>query len=139
MDDSKLIIRKIDELSNKIDNVESSLNAKIEGVESSLNARIDGVESSLNAGLGTLDSKVDGVESSLGAKIDSVANDVRRINLKIENEILPKISIIAEGHSILERKLDDALIMKTEHEKMKLIITHHDTEIRDIKDTIGIA
>ena len=134
MDDSKLILKKIDELSNKIDSVESSLGSRINSLAHDVNGikqDVDGIKLDVNG----LKQDVNGLKQD----VDGIKHDVNGIKLQIENEILPNISVIAEGHSILERKLDEATIMKTEHENMKLIITHHDTVIRDIKDRIGIA
>lgn len=64
---------------------------RIDGVEQ----RIDGVEQRLTA-------RIDGVEQ----RLDGVASDVKLLKLKHENEVMPAIRQIAEGHEQLAERLD---------------------------------
>ncbi|MPM47006.1 hypothetical protein SDC9_93714 [bioreactor metagenome] len=49
-----------------------------------------------------LTGRIDGVEQ----RIDGVASDVKLLKLKHENEVLPAIRQIAEGHEQLVERLD---------------------------------
>lgn len=62
---------------------------------------------------------------------------VRDIQLTLENDINTQIRIIAEGHTILNRKLDDALQRVSEvygeREILKLQLVHLENEIAIVK------
>lgn len=57
---------------------------------------------------------------SLETKILENTIEIRKINLCIENEIRPSIMRIAEAHLDLNRKLDEALKIDQQKEKMAL-------------------
>ena len=63
--------------------------------------------------------------------------NVRDIQLTLENDINTQIRIIAEGHTILNRKLDDALQRVSEvygeREILKLQLVHLENEIAIVK------
>lgn len=65
-----------------------------------------------------------------------IKRDIREIQLTLENETNKKISIIAEGHLDLSRKLDDALKVENEKEMLLLRVTTLENELRRIKQKI---
>ncbi len=79
-------------LNDKIDCVGLNLNNKIDAVEQKLDAKIDAVEQKLDA-------KIDTVEQKLDAKIDAVDFKVHRINLKLENDIEPRLKQIEKCYT----------------------------------------
>lgn len=84
------------------------MDKRLDGVDK----RLDGMDKrfvSINERLDSLESKV--LENTEG---------IRRINLCLENEIRPSIMRIAEGHLDLSRKLDEALKIDEEKEKMAI-------------------
>ncbi len=87
--------------------------------------------------------KLDQVDSRLNkmdSRMDSLEGKVTEIQLTLENETNKEISIIAEGHLDLSRKLDDALRVENEKEMLLLRVTRLENEIRRIKQHIeGIA
>lgn len=84
----------------------------LKGQQEVTNTRLDGMDERLDG----MDKRLD----SLEAKVNENTEGIRRINLCLENEIRPSIMRIAEGHLDLSRKLDEAL--KIDQEKEKLTI-----------------
>ena len=94
-----------------------------------LNDRFDKLE-------GRFDS-LEGRFDKLEKKVDHLDLDVRDIKLSIDNEINPKINIIAEGHLDLNRKLDQyishVLKVEGEFEQLNLRMIHQDSELIKVK------
>ena len=84
----------------------------LKGQQEITNTRLDGMDERLNG----MDKRL----GSLEAKVNENTEGIGRINLCLENEIRPSIMRIAEGHLDLSRKLDEAL--KIDQEKEKLTI-----------------
>lgn len=77
---------------------------------------------------------------TMGERFDSLEGEVRSINLTLENEIARNIGVIAEGHTILERKLDESLKVNQEKELLLIRVNHLENEVRKLKEQInGIA
>lgn len=68
--------------------------------------------------------------------VQSLQRKVIEIQMTLENETNKEISIIAEGHLDLSRKLDDALKVENEKEMLLLRVTRLENEIRRIKQRI---
>lgn len=69
-----------------------------------------------NDRLDGMNKRFDGLE----AKVLENAMEIKKINLCIENEMRPNIMRIAEAHLDLNRKLDEALKIDQQKEKMAL-------------------
>lgn len=69
-------------------------------------------------------------------KLNNLDRKLIEIQMTLDNEISKNISIVAEGHLNLYKKLDNAL--KTENEKEMLLIRVNrlETELRRIKQRI---
>lgn len=63
----------------------------------------------------------------------------RDTNFYIENVLDKKISIIAEGHLDLARKLDDALKINNEKEMLQLRVTSLEYDVKQIKKAMAIG
>lgn len=90
-------------------------NERLEGMDK----RLDGIDERLDG----IDERLDRMDErfdSLEAKVNENTEGIRRINLCLENEIRPSIMRIAEGHLDLNRKLNEALKIDEEKEKMVL-------------------
>ncbi len=99
--------------------------------ESRILNKLDEMSQNINERFDKLEGRFDGLET-----------DVRDIKLTIENELRKNISIIAEGHGILNRKLDEIIKQNEdrqfEREWIKLKINHLDSEMIKVKQRIGI-
>lgn len=58
------------------------------------------------------------------------------IQMTLENETNKNIRLIAEGHFNLDRKLDDALKVKSEKELLLIRVTILENEVRRLKTKI---
>lgn len=70
--------------------------------------------------------------------LQPIQNDIKDIQLTLENETNRNISIIAEGHLDLSRKLDDALRVENEKEMLLIRVNRLENELRQIKARIEI-
>ena len=73
----------------------------------------------------------------LEEEVDEIDRKVRSMNLTLENETNKNITIIAEGHLDLSRKLDEALKIDQEKEMVLLRLNHVEAEIKRIKEAMG--
>ena len=69
-------------------------------------------------------------------KLKEIKTDIHEIQLTLENDTNKRISIIAEGHLDLIRKLDDALKVENEKELLLLRVAPLESEIKKIKKKI---
>ena len=69
-------------------------------------------------------------------EIAGLMQEVKEIQLTLENETNRKIKLIAEGHLDLSRKLDDALKVENEKEVLLIRVTSLENEIRRLKARI---
>jgi len=89
--------KRLGELNDKIDSVNSSLTDKIDFVNSNLTNKIDSVNSSLT-------NKIDSVNSSLTDKINAILNEQINMNFKIDiisqEQILTNYKFNAFQHTL---------------------------------------
>ena len=89
-----------------------------------------------------LKTDVQGLKSDvqvLKDKMQVVEENVRDLQLTLENETNRNIRIIAEGHLDLNRKLDEALKVESEKELMRLRVNVLENDMRKVKEKVGIA
>lgn len=100
-----------------------------------MDARLD----KMDARLDKMDARLDKVEARLDKleeRLDKVERKVTEIQMTLENETNKEISIIAEGHLDLSRKLNNVLKVENEKEMLLLRVTRLENEIRRIKQRI---
>ncbi len=68
-----------------------------------------------------------------------IKNKITNIELTLENEIRTNIKRVAEGHLDLSRNLHDALKIDSEKEMIAIRVNVLESELRKIKQQIGIA
>ncbi len=76
---------------------------------------------------------------NLEKRMDHLDNRVNTIGVTLENETNRGISIIAEGHRDLNRKLNEALKADEEKEMLLLRVNRLEGEVSKIKDKLEIA
>ncbi len=69
--------------------------------------------------------------------VESVKNDVEQVKMTLENETNRNIQIIAEGHSDLTRKLNEALKLKEDDEMIRTRLNRLESELEILKKKIG--
>lgn len=106
--------RKIENLEHKVEKVEH----KIEKVQSDLEGKIGGVQENL-----------ENVQRNL-------QEEIQKIHMLLENTTNRNIKIIAEGHTDLCRKLDEAMKAENERELLLVRLNFLEEEVRQIKDQL---
>ena len=70
----------------------------------------------------------------------SLENEIRpaisEIKLSLENEIRPEINLLAEGHSILNRKLDQVISRADENDLAKLHVSVLETRVDRLEEAV---
>lgn len=113
----------------------------VEGISVQLqdvNSKIQSMDSKIQS----MDSKIQdmGIEMKrMNGVLERHDTDIRDIKLTLENVINRNISIIAENHIELNRKLDESLRMREEDEKLYLRMNIAENDIRRIKERVGIG
>lgn len=69
--------------------------------------------------------------------LENHAEEIRKINLCLENEIRPSIMRIAEGHLDLNRKLDEALKIDQEKEKIALRLNFLEGKVERLESKVA--
>jgi len=72
-------------------------------------------------------------------KLDLILKEIKEVKITLENETNQNIQVIAEGHMILDRKLDEALKTLHPNTMYHLKVNHLDGEVKKIKEAIGRA
>lgn len=74
---------------------------------------------------------------AINSLLEPMKNEIRSIQLTLENETNRNIRIIAEGHLDLSRKLDDVLKVENEKEMLLLRVNHLENELRKVKERLN--
>ncbi|WP_320956237.1 hypothetical protein [Enterocloster asparagiformis] len=72
----------------------------------------------------------------INEKLSTIDKDIKSIKITLENETNRNIKIIAEGHSILNRRLDEALKVDSEKELLLIRVNVLENEVRKLKEKI---
>jgi len=70
-------------------------------------------------------------------RIADVETGIRSLELTLENETNRNISIVAEGHLDLIRKLNEALKIENEKEMLLIRVNRLENELRKIKEQLS--
>ncbi len=74
---------------------------------------------------------------AINSLLEPIRNEIKSIELTLENETNRNIKIIAEGHLDLSRKLDEALKVENEKEMLLLRVNHLENELRKVKERLN--
>ena len=117
-------IEKIDAKLEKIENRLGNIENELEVVKN----RLENVENELEV----VKNRLENVENELEVvknRLKKIETDISNIQSTIENELRPNITIIAEGHWMLNRKLDEVFKMRDEHELILIRINRLENEL----------
>lgn len=87
-----------------------------------------------------IDERFDSIDKrfdSLEAKVLENTEEIKKINLCLENEIRPSIMRIAEGHLDLNRKLDEALKIDQQKETMVLRLNFLEGKVERLETKVA--
>ena len=116
-DDTKLILSLLDRQFDKIDK------------------RFDGIDERLDR----MDERFDRMDERfdrLEGRVDKLEESVTGLQLAVENEIRPSIQVLAEGHMMLNEKLDRVLENAKETEELKTRVDALEAGFRLMQDKI---
>lgn len=128
-------------------NTEQMLEVILQKINS-MDARMENVENkidSMDARMGVIETKMESMENRMDSMEDRVKllealpQQVKEIQLTLENEVSKKINIIADGHLDLSRKLDEALTFQKEKERILLRVTSLEGDVQRMKSRIGMT
>ena len=122
----EVILQKINTMDARMENVENKID--------SMDARMESVENKIES----MDARLDSIDARVKL-LEPLSQQVKEIQLTLENEISKKINIIAEGHLDLSRKLDEAMAFQKREEMICLRITSLEGDVQRIKSRIGMS
>lgn len=131
LDAIKVILEeKFKEQDEKFSHVEN----RLDGIDN----RLDGIDNRLDG----IDNRLDGIDERLNSvekRLDIVEEQVADINMTLENEIIPNIKFIAEGHIDLKRKMDSVMEKNDQMEWMSTHLLKLDMDVKKIVEHQGAA
>jgi hypothetical protein len=81
--------------------------------------------------------RLDKVDTKMEKMEKSLRNEIKSIQLTLENVTNRNINIICEGHRDLTRKLDETLKVENEKEMLLIRMNYFENEIRIIKERLA--
>ena len=124
-DDMQVMKKRLDGMDKRFDGIDERLDG--------MDKRFCGVDQKFVS----INERFDRLESKVQENTDAI----RRINLRIENEIIPSIGFIADGHLDLNRKMDRILETFEKNEKDKETLTlrlnHVEGEVGRLKEKVA--
>lgn len=77
--------------------------------------------------------------SKLKEDMEQTKSKISGIEMTLENEIRNNIRIVAEGHTDIIRRFDDYMVIENSKEMFSVRMNILETDVRNIKEKIGIA
>ena len=77
--------------------------------------------------------------SNLKEDMEQTKSKISGIEMTLENEIRNNIRIVAEGHTDIIRRFDDYMVIENSKEMFSVRMNILETDVRNIKEKIGIA
>ena len=127
--------QRLDEMDCKFDKIDqrfTEMDCKFDKIDQRFTV-VDHKFDKMDQRLNGMDLRFDKVDN----QINHIGQKLTEVQLTLENDVNKKISIIAEGHLDLSRKLDDALTFGKENEIMLLRVTTLENDMRRVKAKTG--
>lgn len=103
---------------------------------------MDGKIQSMDSKIQSMDREIQNINGNIKniyGILEHHDNDIRDLQLTLENVTNRNISIIAENHIELNRKLNEALKRKEEDERLYMRMNIAENDIRRLKEKAGMA
>lgn len=134
MDKMDLILQKMDALDSKMDALDSKVNALDDKVNT-----LDNRVNALQTDVCKLWEVTNETKEELKNTRNSLEEKIHMINIRIDNELIHGVHIVADGHFDLNRKLDEVLSRDKEREKNLLRLVKVESDVELLKRHVGIA
>ena len=133
-EDTRMILKelsKVNERLNRMDDRFDGVDRRLDKVDNRLD-KMDDRFDRMDERFDKMDQRVDNLEKT-------TKGEVRAIKMYLENEMEPKISIVAEGHIDLMRKFQKIQVCNEEWEMMKMRVLALERGVREIKAKMDVA
>ena len=133
-EDTRMILKelsKVNERLNRMDDHFDGVDRRLDKVDNRLD-KMDDRFDRMDERFDKMDQRVDNLEKT-------TKGELRAIKMYLENEIEPKISIVAEGHIDLMRKFQKIQVCNEEWEMMKMRVLALERGVREIKAKMDVA
>ena len=116
----------------------NGMKADINGMKADINgmkADINGIQTDMNG----MKADMNGMKADIGelkADVSNLKTEAIKTNLRIENEIIPKLKVLAEGHAMLSEtlapksKVDE---LQSDVELLKIVVKNLNSEVQQLK------
>ena len=94
----------------------------------------------VNDKIDVMDKRIDNIDNRIDAmdkRINNMEQDIKHIQISLENEIRPNIMRVAEGHLDLSRNLKEAIKSNNEFEMLTLKVSILEADLRKVKNKIS--
>ena len=158
-DTEKLVLEKLDTMSQKMESMDQRMNSvsqKMESVDQRMNSisqkmefmeqKMDSMDQKMNEGFKTTNNRIDKLDLKVDKGFKTVYERINQLDQKTDNtnvimetEISRKIDVIGEGHDFLNQRLDSASQMEKKREHMELELINLRMDVKKIKEHLNIA
>lgn len=116
------------EINEKLDLILSRLDATNKWQE-----QADGRFEQIDKRFGQIDNRFERLEK----KVDGIDRRLINVELTIENELRPNIQILAEGQSVIMRKLDELTRVRDEHDYTKIRLDVLESRVNRLEEKVS--
>ena len=126
--------RRLDKVDDRLDKMDDRFDKMDERLDK-MDERFDRMDDRFDR----MDDRFDKMDQRVDNLEKTTKGELRAIKMYLENEIEPKISIVAEGHIDLMRKFRKIQVCKEEWEMMKMRVLALERGVREIKAKMDVA
>ena len=140
-EDTRMILKelsKVNERLNRMDDRFDGVDRRLDKVDNRLD-KMDDRFDRMDERFDRMDERFDKMDQRVDNLEKTTKGELRAIKMYLENEIEPKISIVAEGHIDLMRKFRKIQVCKGEWEMMKMRVLALERGVREIKAKMDVA
>ena len=140
-EDTRMILKelsKVNERLNRMDDRFDGVDRRLDKVDNRLD-KMDERFDRMDERFDRMDERFDKMDQRVDNLEKTTKGELRAIKMYLENEIEPKISIVAEGHIDLMRKFRKIQVCKEEWEMMKMRVLALERGVREIKAKMDVA
>ena len=140
-EDTRMILKelsKVNERLNRMDDRFDGVDRRLDKVDNRLD-KMDDRFDRMDERFDRMDERFDKMDQRVDNLEKTTKGELRAIKMYLENEIEPKISIVAEGHIDLMRKFQKIQVCNEEWEMMKMRVLALERGVREIKAKMDVA
>ena len=129
---------KVDDRLDKMDDRFDRMDDRLDKMDDRLD-KMDDRFDKMDERFDRMDERFDKMDQRVDNLEKTTKGELRAIKMYLENEIEPKISIVAEGHIDLMRKFRKIQVCNEEWEMMKMRVLALERGVREIKAKMDVA